>query len=147
MFFLRVDPDQVNVAEKRAALHLADWAERMTWGSSMFLFPDAGLAPYPGVFRAASRRAVWSDWKSGDEVRYSEQGGREWWDHWRDTMAAPFTAARLQRMLALPIDYFVLRRVDRLNEIQPVFANREFVVYDATDLRKAETPLRLAASR
>jgi len=120
-----------------AVTQMADWADRNTWGSSMFLFPDAGREMYPGVFRAESRRAVWVDWTSGAQMKYFDSVGAEWWERWRDTMAPKFSYPRLQTMLSLPIDYFALKRAHRLMRIRPVFANREFVVYDAADLRNA----------
>lgn len=118
-------------------LSLADWAEQNTWGSSMFLFPDAGRALYPGIFRAASRRALWVDWESGVQVRYFESVAEEWWQRWQQTMQFHFSPQRLQAMLPLPIDYYVLKRGDRLKDVRPVFENSGFVVYDATDLRNA----------
>ncbi len=123
---------------------LADWAERNTWGSSMFLFPDAGQNLDPGVFRAKSRRAVWADWQSGVAVDYSESAGVEWRSRWAETMQGQFSAARLQRLLSLPIDYYVLQRQDQIAGVRAVFTNDEFTVYDAEDLRNAPGLLRLS---
>jgi len=123
---------------------VAAWAESSTWGSSLFLFPDAGRALYPGVFRAESRRALWVDWESGVEVKYSEPVGMEWWHRWEIAMQEPFSPKRLQALLPLPIDYYVLKSSNRLDKIQPVFATSEFVVYDARDLRQAPAPLEFA---
>lgn len=123
---------------------VAAWAESSTWGSSLFLFPDAGRAIYPGIFRAESRRALWVDWKSGIEVKYSEPVGMEWWHRWESAMQEPFSPKRLETLLPLPIDYYVLKSSNRLAKIQPVFATSEFVVYDARDLREAPGPLELA---
>lgn len=121
---------------------LADWAEQSTWGSSMFLFPDAGHELYPGMFRAESRRALWVDWESGDLVDYFESAGVEWWNRWRQTMDEPYSPGRLPNALSFPIDYCVLKRQNQLAGIKPVFANAAFVVYDARDLRDASVPLR-----
>lgn len=118
-----------------AVTELADWAEKNTWGSSMFLFPDAGRELYPGIFRAESRRCLWVDWKSGAQMKYFENVGEEWWERWRETMAPDFSTGRLQAMLPLPIDYFVLKRAHALTTVRPVFRNQQFVVYDAADLR------------
>jgi hypothetical protein len=123
---------------------IAAWAESSTWGSSLFLFPDAGRALYPGIFRAESRRALWVDWKSGVEVKYSEPVGMEWWHRWESAMLQPFSPKRLETLLPLPIDYYVLKSSNRLAKIQPVFATSQFVVYDARDLREAPEPLALA---
>lgn len=123
---------------------LADWAETSTWGSSMFLFPDAGRDLYPGTFRAASRRAVWVDWSSGTLVDSSNLGAVEWWDRWQNTMEGKFSPERLQNMLSLPIDYYVLTRSNQLDAVRPVFRNDKFLVYDAADLRRVIAPLTLA---
>jgi hypothetical protein len=121
----------------KAVAQLAAWAETNTWGSSMFLFPDAGRELYPGAFRAESRRSLWVDWESGEQMKYFESVGEEWAERWQETMAPEFSPERLEAMLPLPIDYFVLKRADQLRLVRPVFANRELVVYDATDLRNA----------
>jgi hypothetical protein len=123
---------------------LADWAERDTWGSSVFLFPDAGKKIDPGVFRAESRRAVWADWASGAVVDYSEASGVEWRSRWGATMEGDFSPARLQGLLTLPIDYYVLQRKNQLDGVRAVFTNEEFTVYDAQDLRESPRALRLA---
>lgn len=134
-------------APMQPVLELAAWAETSTWGSSMFLFPDAGRQLYTGTFRAASRRAVWVDWSSGALVDRSAFVAVEWWDRWEHTMQGNFSPERLQDMLSLPIDYYVLKRPDQLKAVRPVFRNSEFVVYDAADLRQAVAPLTLAAHR
>jgi len=128
----------------QSMVQLADWAEASTWGSSMFLFPDAGRDSDPGAFRADSRRAVWVDWTSGALVDGLESVAAEWWERWQQTMQGKFSAERLQNMLSLPIDYYVLKRSNRLEAVRPVFLNRRFIVYDAADLRRAVAPLRLA---
>jgi hypothetical protein len=138
----RVGPD--GRVDQYAVLGLADWAEGNTWGSSMFLFPDAGHELYPGVFRAESRRALWVDWTSGAMVNYFESIAEEWSQRWQQTMEGAFSPQRLQRMLPLPIDYYVLKQVNQLSDIKPVFANREFVVYDSRDLKNASSLLRPA---
>ncbi len=132
--------DSTSIAE------VADWAEENTWGSSMFLFPDAGRELYPGIFRAESRRALWVDWQSGTEVDFFESAANEWWDRWQHTMQGSFSPPRLQDMLSLPVDYYVLKRRDQLADIKPVFANGEFIVYDTSDLKNASTALRYLES-
>jgi hypothetical protein len=114
---------------------LAHWALANTWGGSMFLFPDAGRAPEPAVFRAESLRAVWVDWGTGKQADVSDSFADEWYRRWQDTMTGEYSDARLGRFLSLPIDYYVLQRRHQLAKVHPVFADREFVVYDANDLR------------
>jgi hypothetical protein len=130
--------------DRKPIAEVAEWAENNTWGSSVFLFPDAGRDLYPGIFRAESRRAVWVDWNSGSLSDYFESFANEWWERWQQTMEGSFSAARLQGMLSLPVDYYVLKRANHLADVRPVFRNREFVVYDARDLRNSPAPLRRA---
>jgi hypothetical protein len=129
--------------DKRPILEIADWARDNTWGSSMFLFPDAGHALYPGIFRAESRRALWVDWKSGGQANYFESVGVEWLQRWQQGMEGGFSRPRLEALLPLPIDYYVFKRKHSLAPLKPVYQNAEFVVYDAQDLRNASTSLRL----
>jgi hypothetical protein len=128
--------------QKRPVAEVARWAEANTWGSSVFLFPDAGHALEPGIFRALCRRALWVDWKSGGQVNYFESLGQEWWSRWQQTMQGSFSPERLQGMLDLPIDYYVLQRSNRLASPKPVFENQFYVVYDARDLKNSSTSLR-----
>jgi hypothetical protein len=128
--------------DKRPITQVADWARQNTWGSSMFLFPDAGHALYPGIFRAESRRALWVDWMSGCQANFFESVGVEWLVRWRQAMEGAFSVSRLDGLLPLPIDYYVLKREHRLASVKPVYENPEFVVYDAQDLRNASTSLR-----
>jgi hypothetical protein len=122
---------------------LAKWAKKTTWGSSMFLFPDAGRSPYPGIFRALSERALYVDWQSGVHMTYYESFANDWYPRYEQTMDGRFTVVRLENMLALPIDYYVLQRDHALANVKPVFENENYVVYDAQDLRNESTSLRL----
>jgi hypothetical protein len=115
--------------------NVANWAFANTWGGSMFLFPDAGRAVDPAVFRAESRRAVWVDWETGKLANVSDSFADEWYRRWQDTMAGDYSTSRLQSFLSLPIDYYVLQRKHAVTGVRPVFADGEFVVYDANDLR------------
>jgi hypothetical protein len=129
--------------DKKPVTELAVWAKENTWGSSMFLFPDAGHEPFPGIFRALSERALWVDWKSGGQVNYFQSFAEEWFPRFEQTMDGKFTAERLEGMLSLPIDYYVLDRKHSLAGVKPVFENRDYVVYDAQALRNSSTSLRL----
>jgi hypothetical protein len=104
------------------------------------------------VFRANSQRAIWVDWESGRQSVYSDEFAQEWWGRWQQMMKPKFSAERLEGMLALPVDYYVLKREnalavknqDRITDIPAVFANREFVVYDANQLRNGAGTLQVA---
>lgn len=141
----RVESHPRNAEEPIA--ELADWAENNTWGSSMFLFPDAGRDLSPGIFRAESRRAVWVDWNAGSLSDYFESFASDWWERWQQTMEGSFSPRRLQGMLSLPVDYYVLKREDQVADVKPVFEKPKFVVYDAGDLKKSATLLRFAETR
>ncbi|HZS55496.1 MAG TPA: hypothetical protein VFA65_13940 [Bryobacteraceae bacterium] len=128
--------------QQQTVLDLAEWAKANTWGSSMFLFPDLGRSRAPGLFRARSERALWVDWNSGALVPYFQSFAAMWWDRWQQTMQDGYSVQRLGAALSQPIDYYVLTRANRIEAIKPVFANEEFEVYDANDLRNAPSPLR-----
>lgn len=136
----KASPNRENI------LDVADWAEKSTWGSSMFLFPDAGRALYPGVFRVASRRALYVDWISGSLSTFFPELAKEWRERWEQTMAGEFTPEELEGMLQIPVDYFVLRRSHQLAGVKTAYSNTEFVVYDSSDLRNATQPLREASA-
>ncbi|MFL6450250.1 MAG: hypothetical protein ACJ746_21610 [Bryobacteraceae bacterium] len=133
-------PDPV---ARPAVAELASWAKESTWGGSMFLFPDAGRAAYPGIFRAESIRAVYADWIGGELSKYFEDFAREWDHRWHSTMGGDFSARRLEGLLDLPVDYYVLRRTNALERVQPVYGTRDFVVYERHALKNERSPLRL----
>jgi len=120
---------------RKSVTELAAWAEQNTWGGSLFLFPDAGRELYPGVFRARSRRALWVDWKSGMLAASFQPVALEWFDRWQESMEGGFSRERLERILALPIDYYVVKSAHRLPGMPTAFRNQEFYVYDAQDLK------------
>ncbi|HEY7304427.1 MAG TPA: hypothetical protein VH601_09950 [Bryobacteraceae bacterium] len=135
-------PRAPRIPDREAVTDLARWAEASTWGSSMFLFPDAGRDLYPGVFRAESRRALWVDWESGAQCRYSGSLARTWKERWERELEGQFSVGRLQASLPLPIDYYVLKASNRLAGVRPAYANSDFVVYDSRDLLNARDSLR-----
>jgi hypothetical protein len=135
-------PPHESASPSPTLLSLSSWAERNTWGGSMFLFPDAGTSNGPGAFRVLAQRAVWVDWQTGIQGRYSSSFADEWWRRWMDTMQGPLTADRLQNMLSLPIDYFVLQQENAIADVPPAFATDEFLVYDADSLRSMGGTLR-----
>lgn len=114
---------------------VAAWAQANTWGSSMFLFPDADRALYPGVFRARAVRAVYVDWNTRQLTKYFEKFALEWDRRWRETMNGVYSPQRLGNFRKLPIDYYVLQRRHQLAGTAPVFTSKNFVVYDAQDLK------------
>lgn len=129
---------------KQPVAEVAEWAKHNTWGSSMFLFPDAGHEPYPGIFRAISERALYVDWIGGGQVNYFETFAEEWHSRFEQTMVKKFASTRLEDMLSLPIDYYVLKRKDAILGVTPVYQNGQYLVYDAQDLRNSTVPLRMS---
>ena len=128
---------------RASVTQLAAWADSSTWGSSVFLFPDAGYSAYPSVFRAQSRHGLWVDWDTRRGVAFSEPAAARWQERWRGSMQNGFSIANLEKSLPLPIDYYVLATRNQLAGARHAFMNRDFVVYDAEDLRNAPKPLRL----
>lgn len=122
--------------------NVAAWAEANTWGSSMFLFPDAGQALYPGIFRARSVRAVYVDWNSRQLIKYFGNFALEWDARWRETMDGAYSPQKLWGLRALPIDYYVLQRRHQLSGAVPVFSSGDFIVYDAHELQNKSAVLR-----
>ena len=114
---------------------VAEWAQSSTWGGSMFSFPDAKRAVYPGIFRALSDRAVWVDWETGEQVAFFDNLADEWFRRWHDTMEGDYNERRLRNFLSLPIDYYVLKGKNAVHGVTPAFSTKQFVVYDADKLR------------
>ncbi len=108
---------------------LAQFARTKTPKDAMFLFGDAGTGPYPSIFRAEGKRAVYVDWKSGGQMNFSESLGLEWWQRWQATNALHFDPSEVSRLPGLGIDYLVLSRNLRLQDRQPVYENSQYVVY------------------
>jgi hypothetical protein len=106
----------------------SEWARGSTPKDSIFLFPDAGRALYPGIFRSEALRAVYVDWKGGGQVNYLKGFGDQWWFRWQETMARGFTPAALPKYEALGVAYVVLLPENRLPR-QAAFENARFAVY------------------
>jgi hypothetical protein len=107
---------------------LSDWAAHTTARDAVFLFPDAGRALHPGVFRSDALRAVYVDWKGGGQVNFVRQFGEEWWRRWSETMAPGFDPANIPKYGAAGIDYIVLQPRHRLPGA-PLFVNARYLVY------------------
>jgi hypothetical protein len=107
---------------------LSQWARSATSKDAVFLFPDAGRALDPGLFRSEALRAVYVDWKGGGQVNYLKDFGEQWWFRWQQTMANGFRPTDLPKYGALGITYVVLRPPDRLPR-PAVFENAKYVVY------------------
>jgi len=109
---------------------LSDWARTSTGTDAVFLFPDAGRALDPGIFRSEAQRAVYVDWKSGGQVNYLEHFGEQWWFRWQQTMAAGFQPEALAKYEALGIQYVVIQGAHRLPRA-PAYQNAQYAVYRA----------------
>lgn len=136
-------PRSAGIGDWKAVAGMARWAETNTWGSSLFAFPDAGSALYPGVFRAESRRAIWVDWESGTQSCYSGSLAATWNERWRNMEHRRRSATRFRA--ELPVDYYVLKAPNRIPGMKPAFANADFVVYDSHDIAGPPTVLSIPA--
>ncbi len=117
---------------------LTAYASTNTPQDAMFLFPDAGKAQDPGIFRANSLRAIYVDWKSGGQLNYFRSFGVEWWARWQDTMSGKNIPAQLDHYKSLGIDYIVLRRAHSIPGLTPVYENATYLVY-RLDAKKEST--------
>ncbi len=81
---------------------------RTTPADSVFLFPDAERALWPGIFRAEAERALYVDWKSGGQANFYGSYAKEWWRRWQQTMAAGWPADPMQACVP-GVDYVVVR--------------------------------------
>ena len=95
----------------------------------MFHFPDAGLALYPGIFRARALRAVWVDRKGGGQVNFTYELAKEWWRRYDLTIGQPYKEAGRAEYAALGADYVVVQAAHAWAEGEPVYRNRGYVVY------------------
>ncbi|MBK5291279.1 MAG: hypothetical protein JJE04_06350 [Acidobacteriia bacterium] len=108
---------------------LASWAKDNTAKEAVFLFPDQGKELLPGMFRAHSLRAIYTDWKSGGQVNLLPGFAFEWWTRWQKTMEGKFEADKLDRYRGLGIHYLVLKKANPLPGRVPVYANAKYFVY------------------
>lgn len=120
---------------------LAAFASAQTPKDAVFIFADAEKAAAPSVFRAESLRAVYIDWKSGGQMNFSEPLAFEWWQRWQNTGELRFNPSEFSRLRGLGIDYLVLSTQHRVAARQPLYENRQYVVYELQRLaaRKAST--------
>ncbi|HTX35470.1 MAG TPA: hypothetical protein VME43_10620 [Bryobacteraceae bacterium] len=107
---------------------LSAWARTATGRDAVFVFPDAGHAVDPGIFRCEALRAVYVDWKGGGQVNFFREFGEQWWYRWQQTVARGFQPSDLPRYRGLGISYAVLNAADRLPQ-PPVFQNARYAVY------------------
>jgi len=107
---------------------LSQWARSSTPSDSVFLFPDAGRALAPGIFRSEALRAVYVDWKGGGQVNYSKEFADDWWFRWQQTIGRGFNRDDGPRYDALGIQYVVVKPANRLARAA-VFENGSYLVY------------------
>ncbi|HTS27397.1 MAG TPA: DUF6798 domain-containing protein [Bryobacteraceae bacterium] len=108
---------------------LSQWSRNSTPPDAVFLFPDAGHALFPGIFRSEALRAVYVDWKAGGQVNYLPAFGEQWWFRWQQTMADSFHPEDLAKYSGLGVRYVVLHTRAQLSRA-PVFENSVYAVYE-----------------
>lgn len=108
---------------------VSEWARQNTRVESVFHFPDAGLALYPGIFRARSLRAVWVDRKGGGQVNFAYGLAKEWWRRYDATIGRAYAPQPLPTYRSLGADYIIVQRPHARVDAQPVFANHGYAVY------------------
>ena len=108
---------------------LAGFARDHTPANAMFVFPEAGHALYPGIFRVRALRPVYVDWKSGGQVNYYRSLAYEWWNRWQQFHALNGDPPDPATLRALGIDYVVMPADAKPLALQPVYHNGCFTVY------------------
>ena len=108
---------------------LEHFAKQQTPPGAMFVFPDAGRALYPGVFRVRAKRSVYVDWKSGGQVNYYRSLADDWWARWQEFDELQDRSPDLRRLNSDGIDYVVMTSGNPLSGKQPIFHNGRFLVY------------------
>ena len=113
---------------------LSTWAEQNTEREAVFLFPGFEKSLQPGVFRAAARRAVYVDWKSGGQVNFDMEFSRIWWERWNEVGKGRFDPKRASLFAQRGIDYLVLTPANAVSGIAPRYRNGKFSVYRTADM-------------
>ncbi len=127
----------VGKVQNYAPLHTAEvyelsgWAKANTGKEDLFVFPDAGRALHPGIFRVNAQRALYVDWKSGGQVNLLRHFAKGWWDRWQKAGGETYDPSKISRLGEYGIDYFVLKKVNKLADRSPVYENAGYVVYRA----------------
>lgn len=118
---------------------LAAWAKAHTGSDAVFAFPGFGKGSQPGVFRSQALRAVYTDWKSGGQVNFSQDFARLWWERWNAVMTAKtFSLEEAVRFQSMQIDYVVVPPAQAPAGIEPLFRNGAFAAYAVDSLVRAQ---------
>lgn len=120
---------------KESISALSQWAQRSTWGGSMFVFAGIGKATDAGMFRTLALRPVYIDWQSGELSKQYQDFAVEWRRRWNQVNVQQTAAGLIRALSEEPIDYFVLSRKDKVAGTAPVFATNELIVYDAREVQ------------
>jgi hypothetical protein len=104
---------------------LAGWARQNTSNDAVFQFVGVGRGLQPGVFRARSLRALYTDWKSGGQVNFHPAFAELWRERWEQVREPQ----SLDRYRELGIDYAVFPAAKKLADATPTYSNAEWVVY------------------
>lgn len=105
---------------------LVTWARSHSEQDAVFLFPRAGKALQPGLFRAEAKRAVYVDWKGGGQVNYFEDLAIEWWNRWQATMLRNAPPAELADR---GINYLIVDWKNARSDLPTVYQNPGYLVY------------------
>lgn len=120
---------------------LSEWGAAHTAKDAVFLFPDAGRFPSPGIFRVKARRAIFVDWKGGGQVNFLHSFGEIWWDRWQKTTHRKLDAQALAAFRAMGIDYVVVKPEHRIAGVEPVYENPGYIVYRLSAQPEKPAPL------
>lgn len=105
---------------------LAAWARANTPKETVFLFPDADQALYPGFFRAYSLRNVYADWKGGGQVNLLREFAIEWWDRWQKATAKD---RDLAYYASLGVNYVVFQKARAPKDVPAVWQGATYAAF------------------
>jgi hypothetical protein len=108
---------------------LSSWARQQTPLDAVFLFPDMGRRPEPGVFRARAARAVYVCWKQGGQVNYFPAYAREWWSRWNEVLVPGHAKLNYADLRRRGIDILILQKEEPLEPLPLLHRQGPYRVY------------------
>lgn len=110
---------------------LSAWARQDSATDAMYLFPDLGRKPEPGIFRARAARAVYVCWKQGGQVNYFAPYAYKWHERWTNLLAKGHAAMSYEDLRRRGVDRIILTKDEPHEELQMLYRtpDGEYRVY------------------
>jgi len=125
-FYLRYQNPLVDVSDYSDWLAVQTWAKNHTPITAVLLTP-----PDRSGFRSFSQRSIVADAKDGGNIFYSQDFAEVWQQRINNLQS--FDSFNLKGFQILkqkyPFDYLVLDNQHQLSELEPIYQNQSFAVY------------------